>query len=89
VTLTEPELTPLEIARHTDYQTNSLDFGRVLSHALLVAGDVGLTDPLSVSASLALISPRYRGAFPHPGPADDGDFHSTLQDLQMKQLDLR
>lgn len=81
--LTGPELTPLEIARHTDYQTNSLDFGRVQSHAVLVGGDVGLTDRLAVSASLALISPRYRGAFPHPGPADDGNFHTTLQDLQV------
>ena len=81
--LTGPELTPLEIARHTDYETNSLDFGRLQSHALVMAGDVGLTDRLSVSASLALISPRYRGAFPHPGPADDGAFHTTLQDLQV------
>ena len=81
--LTEPELTPLEIARGVDYQTNSLDFGRVQSHALLMAGDIGLTDRLTASASLALISPRYRGAFPHPGPADDGQFHTTLQDLQV------
>jgi hypothetical protein len=81
--LTEPGLTPLEIVRGVDYQSNSLDFGRVQSHALLMAGDIGLTDRLAASASLALISPRYRGTFPHPGPADDGRFHATLQDLQV------
>jgi hypothetical protein len=81
--LTKPELTPLEIVRGVDYQTNSLAFGRVQSHALLIAGDVGLTNRLAVSASVAVISPRYRGAFPHPGPADDGHFHTAVQDLQV------
>lgn len=81
--LTGPELTPLEIVRHTDYDTNSLDFGRLQSHALVVSGDIGLTDRFAVNASLAVISPRYRGAFPHPGPADDGSFHTTVQDLQV------
>ena len=81
--LTEPTLTPLEIVRHVDYQTNSLDFGRVQSQALMLAADIGVTNHLMVSGSLAFISPRYRGAFPHPGPADDGAFHATPQDLQV------
>lgn len=81
--LTGPTLTPLEIVRRVDYQTNSLDFGRVQSQALMVSADVGATDHLVVSGSLAFISPRYTGAFPHPGPADDGSFHATVQDLQV------
>ena len=81
--LTEPGLTPLEIVRGVDYDTNSLNFGRVQSHGLLIAGDVGLTDRLALTASIAVIAPRYQGAFPHPGPGDDGNFHTTLQDLQV------
>jgi hypothetical protein len=81
--LTRPELTPLEIVRGVDYQSNSLDFGRVQSQAVLVAGDIGVTGRLAVGASLALISPRYLGVNPHPGGVDDGHFHTTLQDLQV------
>jgi opacity protein-like surface antigen len=81
--LTEPTLTPFEIARKTDYQSNSLDFGRVQSHATIVDADVGLTDRLAVSGSLAFVAPRYQGAFPHPGVADDGAFRGTVQDLQI------
>lgn len=81
--LTGPELTPLEIARHVDYHSNSLDFGRVQSHAVVIDGDVGVTGHLALSGSLAFIAPRYRGAFPHPGPADDGQYHATVQDLQI------
>src|SRR6185503_13727502 len=50
--LTEPALTPLEIVRRVDYQTNSLDFGRVQSQALMLAADIGVTNHLMVSGSL-------------------------------------
>src|SRR5574339_855243 len=80
--LTGPELTPLEIARRVDYQSNSLDFGRVQASALVVDGDIGITGRLALSGSLAFIAPRYRGAFRHPGLADDGRFHATVQDVQ-------
>jgi len=79
--LTGPELTPLEIARGIDYHSNSLDFGRVQSQAVVIDGDVGITSRLALSASVAFIAPRYRGAFPHPHSTDDGHFHSTVQDL--------
>jgi hypothetical protein len=81
--LTGPDLTPLEIARGIDYQSNSIDFGRVQSHAFVVDGDVGISERLAVTGSLAFIAPRYRGAFPHPGPADDGSFHASVQDVQV------
>ena len=81
--LTGPELAPVEIARRVDYQSNSLDFGRVQASALVVDGDIGITGRLALSGSLAFIAPRYRGAFPHPGLADDGRFHATVQDVQV------
>jgi hypothetical protein len=81
--LTGPKLTPLEIVRGTDYQTNSLDFGRVQSHALVVGGDVGVTNRFALSGTLAVIAPRYRGAFGHPGIGDNGAFHPSVQDLQI------
>ena len=81
--LTGAELTPFEIARGTDYQTNSLDFGRVVSHALVVDADLGVTDRFALSGSLAFIAPRYRGAFGHPGTGDNGSFHPSVQDLQI------
>ena len=44
--LTGPELTPMEIAFGTDFQSNSLDLGTVQSHAVVVDGSVGLTTGL-------------------------------------------
>jgi hypothetical protein len=79
--LTGPELTPFEIVRGVDYQSNALDFGRVQSHALVINSDVGITDRFALTSSLAYISPRYRGVNPHPGHSDDGDFHPTIQDV--------
>jgi hypothetical protein len=79
--LTGPTLTALEIAKHTDYDTNSLDFGRVQSHALVLAAELGASTRLVVGGSVAFIAPRYRGDSPHPGSADDGSFHGTVQDL--------
>lgn len=81
--LTGPVLTPLEIANGMDYQSNSLDRGRVQSHALVIDGDVGITDRIALSGSLAFIAPRYRGAFPEQPSADNGVFHPTVQDVQV------
>lgn len=81
--LTGPELTPLEAALGTDLQSNSLDFGRVQSHAFVVDADVGVSPRLALTGSVAFIAPRYRGSFPEPTPADDGRFHASVQDLQI------
>lgn len=80
--LTGP-LTPLEIDVGTDFHSNSLDLGRVQSMALVLDGDVAITNRLALSGSLAFIAPRYRGAFPEPGPTDDGSFHASVQDMQV------
>jgi hypothetical protein len=81
--LTGPELTPIEHAIGTDFQSNSLDIGNVRSHALVVDGDVGVTDSLALSGSLAFIAARYRGDFPENVSFDNGVFHGTVQDVQL------
>jgi opacity protein-like surface antigen len=78
--LTGPELTPLEQALGTDFQSNSLDRGHVRSHALVVDGDVGVTDALAVTGALAFIAARYRGDFPE-SDFDDGAFLGSVQDV--------
>jgi hypothetical protein len=78
-----PELTPFEVARRTDYQTNSLDFGRVQSHATVIEAEAGINDRFAIAGTLTAVAPRYRGAFAHPGTADNGAFHATVQDLQV------
>jgi len=72
--LTGPELTPLEKMLGTDFQSNSLDTGNVRSHALVVDGDVGITDSLAVTGALAFITARYRGDSPENESFDDGRF---------------
>jgi len=79
--LTGPELTPFERAMGTDFHSNSLDRGNVRSHALVVDGDVGITNSLAVTGALAFITARYRGDFPENPSFDDGSFHGTVQDL--------
>src|SRR5262245_19016453 len=81
--LTGPELTPMEIAKGVDFQSNSLDLGNVQSHALVVDGDVGITDSLALSASLAFIAARYRGENSENPLFDDGTFHGSAQDVQL------
>jgi hypothetical protein len=81
--LTGPELTPMEIAFETDFQSNSLDLGTVRSHALVVDGVVGLTDRLALSGSVAFIAARYRGAFPENPSFDNDVFHGAVQDAQL------
>jgi hypothetical protein len=79
--LTGPELTPLEKMLGTDFQSNSLDIGNVRSHALVVDGDVGITDSLAVTGALAFITARYRGDSPENESFDDGAFHGSVQDV--------
>jgi hypothetical protein len=79
--LTGPELTPAEKAMGTDFQSNSLDIGHVRSHALVVDGEVGITDSLAVAGAVAFISARYRGEYPENEAFDDGSFHGSVQDV--------
>ena len=81
--LTGPELTPMEIRLGTDFQSNSLDLGTVQSHALVVDGNVGVTDQLALSGSIAFIAARYRGAQPENDALDNGMFHGAVQDAQI------
>lgn len=65
----------------------TLDVGHILTHALSMDVDYGLTDRVSLSASLPFIAARYRGVFPHthPGGAtiDDGRYHGGVQDFRL------
>src|SRR5262249_15779418 len=62
---------------------NSLDLGQVRSHALVVDGDVGITDSVALSASVAFIAAQYRGEHAENPSFDDGRFHGTVQDVQI------
>lgn len=81
--LTGPELTPMEIAMGTDFQSDSLDLGTVQSHAVALEGDVGITDQLALSGAFAFIAPKYVGAFPENLAFDDGAYHGTVQDIRI------
>lgn len=70
----------------------TLDVGTTDTHALSLELDYNLTDRLSLSVGLPLVSKRYQGPFPHtvsgldpPNNAapfiDDGDYHTSWQDF--------
>jgi hypothetical protein len=79
--LTGPDLTPLEVAIGTDFTSNSVDRGRVQSHGLAVDADIGLTERLGLSGSLAFIASRYLGTFPEQPLVDNGLFQPSIQDF--------
>ena len=79
--LTGPELTPIEEALGTDFQSNSLDIGHVRAHALVVEGDLGITGSLALTGGLGFITARYRGDNPEDPSYDDGSFHGSVQDV--------
>ena len=74
----------------------SLDLGSGESRVLVLDGDVGLTDKLGLTLSVAYVDARYTEGgrageiretlpdFPHLDlPADDGDWHGSLQDARV------
>ncbi|HVR29560.1 MAG TPA: hypothetical protein VMS86_08495 [Thermoanaerobaculia bacterium] len=70
------------------------DLGEVAGRSLALRVDYGVTDRLALGARLPYVWARYVGRIPHPGvEADDGSFHSGLQDLSVelryKALDRR
>lgn len=70
------------------------DLGEIDGRSLALRVDYGVTDRLALAARLPYVWARYTGRAPHPGvEADDGSFHSGLQDLSVelryKALDRR
>jgi hypothetical protein len=62
----------------------------VYGHAITLQGEFGLTDRLTVSASIPFIRARYGGSTPHliggsgpPQEWDDGHYHGTWQDFRV------
>ena len=73
---------PLEEWFGIDYDSNSVDWGKLESMAVVLDADVGVTDRLAVTGGLAFMAPRYTGNLPD-GPGDDGDFHGSIQDARI------
>ncbi len=65
---------------------DSFDFGHIRTQTMIADVTYGLRDDLALSVSLPIVRSRYWGAFPHAGGLDDGEPHTTAQDLR---VDLR
>lgn len=63
------------------------DVGHIRTHSLSIEVDYGVTDRVSLSASLPFIRARYRGSSPHTHAdgrtVDDGSYHGGFQDLRV------
>lgn len=74
----------------TNSDSSKVAFGEVITRALVLSADYGLTDRLAIGASLPFTSNRYTGEDPHdprtlPFPndqrfIDDGQFHGAWSD---------
>jgi hypothetical protein len=60
------------------------DFGRIDANTLLFDVTYGITDRIAVTFGVPLVMSRYRGEAPHrPITLDDGNWHTTTQDLRL------
>ena len=77
----------LYVERHVFGNGANLDVGHIRSQALALDIDFGVTDRLSIGATLPFVASRYTGSRPHTHldghTADDGRYHSGLQDVRM------
>ncbi len=66
--------------------TERTDLGKIDSNTFFFDVTYGLTERVTVSAGLPLVMSRYRGRFPHqldnPNRMDDGQWHTTSQDIR-------
>ena len=70
---------------HLDYEGNRTDQGPVRSHTIITSIEYGLTDKLTLDASIAHVSSKFEGfvaPVPH-GPADTGKYHPSFQNLDL------
>lgn len=59
------------------------DFGHIDANTVLFDVTYGLTDRVSVTVGVPIVTSRYRGTFPHrPITLDDGNWHTTSQDFR-------
>ena len=68
-----------------DFGSNSIDFGRTQSQVLVLDGDIGVTDRLTVNAAVAFVSAKYLegGPFGPEGLTDDGNWHGDFQNARL------
>lgn len=64
-------------------QPNEVDVGHTDNQVLSLSGSYSPSDRISVNAMLPVVRTRYRGEFAHDSPVDDGDWHTTITDLQL------
>jgi len=74
------------VDRHTFQNGERMDRGHIRSGTMIVDATYGLTDKLTVSATLPYVASKYNGATPHQQigqiSIDTGTYHSTFQDFR-------
>lgn len=73
---------------HVTSDGTKFDFGHIMTNTTRANLSYGLTDRLTLDATVPLISAKFisfGGTFPRGphGPSDDGTFHATLQDFHL------
>jgi len=80
------------VAGHFDALGHKNNNGGTHSDAIVTEIDYGVTDSFGVTVSLPFIASKYTGPpvyfvgghETHPGPLDDGTYHSALQDFRIE-----
>jgi hypothetical protein len=81
-----------DVAGHFDAQGRKNTNGGTQSDALVTEFDYGVTDTVGLIVSLPFIASKYTGPplysvgthLTHPGPLDDGTYHSAFQDVHVE-----
>lgn len=68
---------------HLDSNGRPYDKGQITNLGLLVSGEFGLTDKVTLEGNLALVAGRHRGADSFHGPLDTGIYHGAIQDTRL------
>ncbi len=74
----------LFVRNHVDSQGRRLARGHIWANGMSQDFEYGLTDKIALNLSLAYITAKYMGAFPHvnPGNTDNGNYHGAFQDFR-------
>src|SRR5262245_24259722 len=81
-----------DVAGHYDALGRKNNNGGTHSHGAVPEIDYGITDSIGVTVSLPFIASKYTGppvyfvggVETHPGPLDDGTYHSAFQDVRVE-----
>jgi hypothetical protein len=64
------------------FATTPIDRGHIRSNAVVFDFTYGLTDKAALTIALPYVAAKYNGPYPHPTGIDNGQYHSTFQDLR-------